>query len=36
MVWHLLSLAALLAAFGTWGLIHFLRTNPAQDAATDV
>jgi len=34
-VWHLLGLAAPLAAIGTWGLIHFLRTHPLHDGVID-
>jgi hypothetical protein len=34
-VWHLLAVAAPLAALGTWGLVHFLRTHPVQDASSD-
>ncbi|MEA2002995.1 MAG: hypothetical protein U9N84_14060 [Actinomycetota bacterium] len=34
-IWHLLGLAALLAALGVWGLIHFLRTNPVVNAGSD-
>ena len=35
-VWHLIGVAAPLAAIGTWGLIHFLRTHPVQDGPADV
>lgn len=34
-VWHLLGVAVPLAAIGTWGLVHFLRTNPVRDASID-
>ena len=34
-VWHLLGVAAPLAATGTWGLVHFLRTHPVQDTPAD-
>lgn len=29
--WHLLGLAVLLAAIGTWALIHFVRTTPTRN-----
>lgn len=35
MVWHLLGLVVLLAAIGTWGLLHFLRTHPVVDSETN-
>jgi hypothetical protein len=35
MVWHLLSLVAVLGALGTWGIVHFIRTYPAQNTVTD-
>ncbi len=31
-VWHLLGLAALLAAVGTWGLVHFVSTHPIVES----
>lgn len=33
--WHLLGLAAPLAAIGTWALVSFLRTNPTRDGVVD-
>jgi Ca2+/Na+ antiporter len=33
--WHLLGMAAPLAAIGIWALIHFLRTNPTRDEIVD-
>ena len=35
MVWHLLGMVLLLGAMGTWGLVHFVRTHPVQNAITD-
>ncbi len=34
-IWHLLGLVLVLGAMGTWGLVHFLRTNPIRNDVTD-
>lgn len=34
-VWHLLGLACLLGALGSWSLLHFLRSHPAQNLSTN-
>ena len=35
MVWHLLGMVLLLGAVGTWGLVHFTRTHPAEEIISD-